>query len=168
MLVLHVHELNFEQKKAALKTSGLKKYRRMLSSFSYDFIIQTIKSRSFRFGVKLHQVNPAFTSIIGKVKFAYRYGLSIDQAAALCIGRRLLGFSEKLPNHQAKIPDGKGGYVTFSVPARNRKKHCWSTWRAVKKKIPAVLAAHFRAALSRSTDPPKSACATEPIPNCLV
>jgi len=32
--------------------------------------------------VRIHQVNPAFSSVIGRVKFMERYGLSVHQAAA--------------------------------------------------------------------------------------
>jgi IS605 OrfB family transposase len=151
---LVIEDLNFQQKKVELKQLGNSKYRRMLSSLAYDAIIRTLKSRAFRFGVHLHRVNPAFTSLIGRIKFAKRYGISIHQAAALSIGRRLLGFSERPPRHLNNIPDGKGGYVTLSVPVRNRLKHAWSHLKAINRELQAVLAAHFRAALNRSSDPP--------------
>jgi IS605 OrfB family transposase len=142
-----IEDLNFQQKKIELKQLGPAKYRRMLSSFAYQCMIQTLKSRAFRFGIHLHQVNPAFTSLIGRIKFAKRYGLSIHQAAALCIGRRLLGFSERLPRHLGYIPDGKGGHVTLFVPVRNRLKHAWSYLRTINRELQAVLAAHFRVAV---------------------
>ena len=42
-------------------------------------------------GVEINQVNPAFSSVVGRVKFMERYGLSVHQAAALVLARRLLG-----------------------------------------------------------------------------
>jgi len=148
-----IEKLDFQTKKANLKALN-SRFARTLSSFAYNSIIRTIKSRAFRNGVHIHEVNPAFTSIIGRVKFAGRYGLTDHQAAALCIGRRYLGFSERPPRHQTKVSDGKGCHVAFSEPARNRRKHVWSHWRAIRRKLQAVLVAHFRAAKSRSTDPP--------------
>lgn len=149
-----IEELNFQQKKAELGQINNTKYRRMLSSFAYQTIIRTIKSRAFRFGVHIHEVNPAYTSLLGRIKFAKRYGLSIHQAAALCIGRRFLGFSERPPRHLNDIPDGKDGHVTLPLPVRNRSKHVWSFLREVNRNLQAVLAAHFRTVLNRSTDPP--------------
>lgn len=130
----------------------------MLSSFAYSSILTNIKSRAWRFGVKIEEVNPAYTSVIGLVKFSFRYGLSRHESAALCIARRYQRVSERLPRHLDKIPDGKGGYVALSVPVRNRGKHVWSLWRAVKKKLSAVLAAHFRAIKNRSSNRRKSVC----------
>lgn len=57
----------------------------MLSIFSYDKIQAYFLSRGYRQGVAVHQVNPAFSSIIGRVKFMERYGLSVHQVAALVL-----------------------------------------------------------------------------------
>jgi IS605 OrfB family transposase len=155
---LVIEKLDFQKKKSELKESGNPRYCRMLSSFAYTSIINTIKSRAYRFGVQVKEVNPAFTSIIGRVKFAARYGLTIHESAALCIARRFQGVSERLPRHLDKIPDGKGGHVALSLPVRNRDKHVWSLWRQVKKKLSAAHAAHFRAKKNRSSSRQKSAC----------
>ena len=42
---------------------------------------------------------------MGRVLFMERYGLSVDQAAALVLARRLLNCSEGLPDH-GLCPDG--------------------------------------------------------------
>ena len=65
----------------------------MLSSFSYGKVKAYFLSRGCRQGVEVHQVNPAFSSVVGRVKFMERYGLSVHQAAALALARRLLGCS---------------------------------------------------------------------------
>jgi len=150
---LVIEKLDFKKKKANLKENT--KYRRMLSSFAYSTIIQHLKSRAFRFGVNLHQVNPAFTTLLGRIKFAKRYGLSIHQAAALCIARRLFGFSERAPSHLTNIPDGKGGYITLTVPERNRSKYGWTYLRAINQRLQVALAAQTRSTLSRSKGPPR-------------
>src|SRR5262249_3607945 len=119
---LILEDLDFQKKKQSMKENSTPSHARTLSSFSYRSILIHLKSRAFGKQVELAQVNPAFTSLIGKVKFASRYGLSIHHAAALCIGRRFLKLSEKVPRRLDKIPDGKGAHVALSLPARNRDK----------------------------------------------
>ena len=85
-----IEKLDFRQKKAALEGES-RKYSRMLSSFSYGKVKAYFVSRGYREGVEIHQVNPAFSSVIGRVKFMERYGLSVHQAAALVLARRSLG-----------------------------------------------------------------------------
>ena len=85
--------LDFRRKKAALEGES-RRYSRMLSSFSYGKVKAYFLSRGCRQGVEVHQVNPAFSSVVGRVKFMERYGLSVHQAAALALARsfaRLLG-----------------------------------------------------------------------------
>ena len=123
----------------------------MLSAFAYASIISHLKSRGQSKGVAVYSVNPAFTSLIGRVKFATRYGLTIHEAAALCIGRRFLGVSETMPQGQRDLPDGKGSYVTLVLPARNRTRHVWHQWGQLNKKFSVALTAHFRAV--KNADP---------------
>lgn len=140
-----LEQLDFSKKKLELKDRGNSKYARMLSSLAYSQIINNIKSQGWRTGVEIAEVNPAYTSIIGRTKFAKRYGLTVHSAAALVIGRRHLRTSERVPRHLENIPDGKGGHVTLSLPVRNRDKHVWSTWRIINQQFRTVHAAHFRA-----------------------
>ncbi len=162
-----VEQLSFQEKKAELHESSNKKYSRMLSSFAYKAILTSIKSRAWRFGVMVAEVNPAYTSIIGRVKFAKRYGLSIHESAAFCIARRFLRTSERLPRQKDQIPDGKGGHVTLSLPVRNRDKHVWTSWRLVRKKLSAVHAAHLRAMRNRSPGRQPSACRDTEVPDIV-
>ena len=91
-----IEKLDFRQKKAVLEGES-RRYSRMLSSFSYGKIKAYFVSRGYRQGVEVHQVNPAYSSVIGRVKFMEHYGLSVHQAAALVLARRLLGCSERIP-----------------------------------------------------------------------
>ena len=84
-----IEKLDFRQKKAVLEGES-RRYSRMLSSFSYGKIKAYFLSRGYREGVEVHQVNPAFSSVIGRVKFMERYGLTVHQAAGLVLARRLL------------------------------------------------------------------------------
>ena len=92
-----IEKLDFRRKKAALEGQS-RKYSRMLSSFSYGKVKAYFISRGYREGVEVHQVNPAYSSVIGRVKFMERYGLSVHQAAALVLARRSLGCSERVPS----------------------------------------------------------------------
>jgi IS605 OrfB family transposase len=145
-----IEALDFRKKKAALEGES-RKYSRMLSSFSYGKIQACFLSRGYRQGVRIRQVNPAYSSVIGRVKFMERYGLSVHQAAALVLARRLLGCSERIPRRWV-APTGDGGHVAFRVPVRKRVKHVWSYWGEVSGQLRPALAAHHR--LGRCRDGP--------------
>ena len=137
-----MEKLDFRQKKAALEGES-PRYSRMLSSFSYGMVKACFLSRGYRQGVEIHQVNPAFSSVIGRVKFMERYGLSVHLAAALVLARRLLGCSERIPR-QRVCPAGNGVHVAFFVPARKRVKHVWTYWGAISGQLRPALAAQHR------------------------
>lgn len=118
-LSIVVEKLDFTAKKRALKDQGTR-YARMLSSLSYNRILELIKARAFDAGIQVQEVNPAYTSIIGKQKFAQRYGLSSHGSAALAIARRSLSFSER--------PNRTSCHGTSPAPARKRSEHVWKHW----------------------------------------
>lgn len=151
---LILEKLDFAKKKASLNRRQKKKSARMLSSFAYSKIIETIQGRAFEQSVPVHQVNPAYTSLIGKVNYCKKYGLSNHHGAALIIARRYMGLSERPCSNQAVVPDGKNGYVTFFLPERNRKKHVWSYWAEVSHKLKAVYVKHLRREKVSSLNPP--------------
>ena len=152
-----IEKLDFRQKKAALEGES-RKYSRMLSGFSYGKIKAYFISRGYREGVEINQVNPAFSSVIGRVKFMERYGLSVHQAAALVLARRLLGCSERIPRRWV-APVGNGVCVAFTVPARKRVKHVWTYWGAVLGQLRPVLAAQHRLGKRRRGPNPAQATA---------
>ena len=137
-----IERLDFRKKKAVLEGEP-RRYSRMLSSFSYGKTQACFLSRGHREGVGIHQVNPAFSSVVGRVKFMERYGLSVHQAAALVLARRLLGCSERIPRRRV-APVGNGVQVAFTVPARKRVKHVWTYWGAILGQLRPALAAQYR------------------------
>ena len=137
-----VEKLDFRHKKAVLEGES-RKYSRMLSSFGYGKVKAYFISRGYREGVEVHQVNPAYSSVIGRVKFMERYGLTVHQAAALVLARRLLGCSERIPRRWV-APVGNGVHVAFTVPARKRVKHVWTYWGGVLGQLRPALAAQHR------------------------
>jgi IS605 OrfB family transposase len=145
-----IERLDFSDKKALLEDES-PRYARMLSSLGYTQIKQTLKARAFRTGVEVFEVNPAYSSVIGRTKYTARYGLTVHQAAALVLAQRVQRVYER-PPRVWRVPDGKNGQVTFPVPARTRGKHVWSFWRGVSRALKAALAARYRPA--RKADPP--------------
>lgn len=140
---LVVEQLSFQKKKAALETAKVDRAR-TLSAFAYNKILQGLKAASFRAGIEVIEVNPAYTSVIGAVNFAQQKGISVHQGAAYAIARRGLGFSEHPIVRLAVVPTRNGGHVTFVLPVRNRTKPVWSFWSNVRTKLKAAQVAHYR------------------------
>ena len=139
---LVIERLDFRQKKAVLEGES-RKYARMLSSFSYGKVKAYFLSRGYREGVEIVAVNPAYSSVVGRVKFMERYGLTVHQAAALVLARRYLGCSERIPRRWV-CPIGNGVQVAFTVPVRRRVKHVWTYWGAIAGQLRLALAAQHR------------------------
>ena len=85
---LVIENLDFSKKRDLLEGESPGRSR-MLSSFAYGKIKTYFLSRGYREGVEVKEVNPAFSSVMGRVLFMERYGLSVDQAAALVLARRV-------------------------------------------------------------------------------
>jgi IS605 OrfB family transposase len=127
---LVLEKLDFTKKKAALEKVH-PAYARMLSAFAYAAVQQLIQARAADAGIEVSFVHPAFTSVIGRHKFAARYGLSGHQAAACVIARRADRFSER--------PNRRDHNAQF-LPERNRNRHVWSYWGKVHRKEAALKA----------------------------
>ncbi|MDR7141864.1 IS605 OrfB family transposase [Rhizobium sp. BE258] len=129
-------KLDFARKKATLKDSDDARYARMLSSFAYSAFEAALASACLRGGVSHRRVNPAYTSIIGRVKFARRYGLSVHEAASVTIARRAMGCSERLPRSDdgtVTAPTNGSVHVTLDLPVRNGSRHVWTEWNGLNK-----------------------------------
>jgi IS605 OrfB family transposase len=81
-------------------------FRRKQHRFAYRSLLEKIHSLARKRGVEVLEVNPQDTSTIGMLKYAPSLHLSKDVAAAYVIGRRALGFEEKLPKgYEALLKD---------------------------------------------------------------
>jgi IS605 OrfB family transposase len=81
-------------------------FRRKQHRFAYRALLEKIHSLAQKRGVEVLEVSPQDTSTIGMVKYAPGLSLSKDVAAAYVIGRRALGFEEKLPKgYEALLKD---------------------------------------------------------------
>ena len=95
---LVVEDLNLEKLKQSMKYKS-KKYKRMLSGFAYSKILTLLNGKAYRNDIYIYKVNPAYTSQIAKLKYMKKFGVSIHIAAAYVIGRRGMGFKEKIPKY---------------------------------------------------------------------
>ena len=117
-----VEKLDFSQKKTHLREKGGSSYARMLSGWAYARFIELLISILSNRGIKLHQTNPAYSSIIGCVKYVRMYGISDAVAAALVLARRGMKLSERIKPHS----------LTAYVDVKSRK-HVWSGWNQLNK-----------------------------------
>jgi len=144
-----VERLDFAKKKRELGILHGPAYNRMLSSFSYRKILNRIEASGYYRGVNVHSINPAYSSLIGRFKFAQRYGLTTHQAAALVIARRYLGLSERLPKSIKVFLYwiGRDKYV-LEKPEED-SKHPWKRWAKLQRQINKLWAQRK----SRARDP---------------
>lgn len=91
-------DLDFVRKKAQMEYRE-KRQNRKLSALTYSKAIAMVEARAFREDTAVLKVNPAYTSLIAKVKYMKLKNLPIHCAAAYVIGRRGMGFLEKLPSY---------------------------------------------------------------------
>ena len=91
-------DLDFVRKKAQMEYRE-KRQNQKLSALTYSKAIAMVEARAFREDTAVLKVNPAYTSLIAKVKYMKLKNLSIHCAAAYVIGRRGMGFLENLPSY---------------------------------------------------------------------
>ena len=75
---------------------GNKRKNEALSSFAYAHITEILERRAMVDGIECIKVAPSYTTQIGKQKYKKLKGLSVHLSASLVIGRRGLGYSDKL------------------------------------------------------------------------
>jgi len=94
---------NLEKLPKGKRGDGLPKLRQKLQKWIYKALLQKIEIVAKRNGIQVIKVNPAYTSIIGKLKYAPLYNIDKDTAGAYVIARRGLGFKERLPKNYKEL-----------------------------------------------------------------
>jgi len=114
---------NLQKLPKGKRGDGLAKLRRKLQKWTYKSILDKIEVYARRIGVQLIKINPAYTSVIGKLKYSPMLGIDKDVAGAYVIGRRGLGFEEKLPKNYRELLNDKEflAYVIAKVDERINK-----------------------------------------------
>jgi len=92
---------------------GFAKLRQKLQKWIYKRLLNKIEITARRNGIEIRKVNPAYTSVIGKLKYAPQYNIDKDIAAAFVIARRGLGYKEKLPKNYKELLNDKD-FLLFS------------------------------------------------------
>ena len=116
-----IEKLDLSSKKARLREYG-KRYARMLSQFAYSKFSDLVESKARLKAIQVIEINPAYSSLIGMVKYMSLYGLSSGTAASLVLARRGLRFSERLPR------------VLYALLSPvDDTSHVWTYWARISK-----------------------------------
>jgi IS605 OrfB family transposase len=94
---------NLQKLPKGKRGDGFTKLRIRLQKWSYKRLLEKIEILAKRNGIEIIKVNPAYTSVIGKLKYAPQYNIDKDIAGAYVIARRGLGFKEKLPKNYKEL-----------------------------------------------------------------
>ena len=93
---LCIEDLKFSKRKSICIRRGKKQYNQMLHLLDYSRYKQFCEDYCKDKGVKLIEVNPAYTSQIGKQKYSYKKKLTVHDSAAYVIARKGQGYADKL------------------------------------------------------------------------
>ncbi|SFH06982.1 transposase, IS605 OrfB family, central region [Desulfotomaculum arcticum] len=120
---LVVEDLKFKNDKSVTA-----KFNRMSHGFIWSKFLEYVNRCAAREGVPVIKVKPAFTSVIGILKYQHMYGLSTHQSAGYVIARRGLGFThENIPKELLdKLIKKKPEFKLMTN---------WKQWSAIKKAI---------------------------------
>jgi IS605 OrfB family transposase len=145
-----LEDLDFARKKRelSLRPESANR-RRRLHALPYAAVLEAVTRRAARAGVPVVRMNPAYTSVIGRVNLATRHGTSTHRAAALAIGRRAQGHSER-PHY----PLGRPGDTDPSLGAVQPRRHVWSHWAVVSREVSRLDAVARKSAVSRGGESP--------------
>jgi IS605 OrfB family transposase len=105
---------NLKKLKRGRKGDGKAKLRKILHQWNAKKFLQKLKRVAMLKGVEVIEVNPAYTSVIGMLKYAPQLSIDKDVAGAYVIGRRALGFREDTPENYEKLLKDKA-YLEFAL-----------------------------------------------------
>jgi len=94
---------NLQKLPKGKRGDGFAKLRRKLQRWSYKRLLEKIEVLARRNGIEIIKVNPAYTSVIGKLKYSPQYNIDKDIAGAYVIARRGLGYKERLPKNYKEL-----------------------------------------------------------------
>ena len=105
---------NLKKLKKGRRGDGKAKLRKILHQWNAKRFLQKLKRVAMLKGVEVIEVNPAYTSIMGMLKYAPQLSIDKDVAGAYVIGRRALGFKEDMPENYEKLLKDKA-YLEFAL-----------------------------------------------------
>ncbi|MFZ8784450.1 IS200/IS605 family accessory protein TnpB-related protein [Thermocrinis sp.] len=105
---------NLKKLKRGMRGDGRATLRKRLHHWNAKKFLQKLKRVAMIKGVEIVEVHPAYTSIIGMLKYAPQLNIDKDIAGAYVIGRRALGFKEDMPENYEKLLKDKA-YLEFAL-----------------------------------------------------
>ncbi len=105
---------NLKKLKKGMRGDGKATLRRRLHQWNAKKFLQKLKRVAKLKGVEVVEVNPAYTSVIGMLKYAPQLSVDKDIAGAYVIGRRALGLKEDMPENYEKLLKDKA-YLEFAL-----------------------------------------------------
>jgi IS605 OrfB family transposase len=105
---------NLKKLKRGMRGDGKAKLRKKLHHWNAKKFLQKLKRVAMLKGVEVVEVHPAYTSIIGMLKYAPQLNIDKDVAGAYVIGRRALDFKEDMPENYEKLLKDKA-YLEFAL-----------------------------------------------------
>lgn len=107
-----------------------RRYNRRTTRFRSTMVELAVR-KALRRGFFVVQTNPAYSSIIGKYKYADDYGMSVHEAAAFVLARRGQRRDEQLPKRiVAQLPQLRERLVAAAEakPADDTMRHVYLKW----------------------------------------
>jgi IS605 OrfB family transposase len=105
---------NLKKLKKGKRGDGKAELRKRLHQWNAKKFLQKLKRIAMLKGVEVVEVNPAYTSVIGMLKYAPQLNIDKDIAGAYVIGRRALGFKEDTPENYKRLLKDKA-YLEFAL-----------------------------------------------------
>jgi IS605 OrfB family transposase len=105
---------NLKKLKRGMRGDGKAALRKRLHHWNAKKFLQKLKRVAMLKGVEMIEVNPAYTSVIGMLKYAPQLNINKDIAGAYVIGRRALGFKEDMPENYERLLKDKA-YLEFAL-----------------------------------------------------
>ena len=115
------------------------KWNRKKSNFIWRKFITALEAKCIKEGIPYCKINPAYTSFIGKVKYMRMHNISIHESAAYVIGRRGLGFNEKISLYKFSSTLLKNVLLESLAEKYSKKRiHNWVWWKTLKSSLTAT------------------------------
>jgi transposase, IS605 OrfB family, central region len=105
---------NVKKLRKGKRGDGKAKLRKRLHRWNAKKFLQKLKRVAMLKGVEVIEVHPAYTSVIGILKYAPQLNIDKDIAGAYVIGRRALGFKEDMPENYERLLKDKA-YLEFAL-----------------------------------------------------
>jgi len=112
---------NLKKLKKGKRGDGKATLRKRLHQWNAKKFLQKLKRVAMLKGVEVIEVHPAYTSVIGMLKYAPQLSIDKDIAGAYVIGRGALGFKEDMPENYEKLLKDKT-YLEFALKRYEKRE----------------------------------------------